>query len=66
MESAPEEVVPEGPIGEATGPVELPRMVLHTTQASARATRLVMAFTFLVLGALVLLTLIGPHIPAGE
>ena len=47
MESAPEEVVPEG-------------------QASARATRLVMAFTFLVLGALVLLTLIGPHIPAGE
>jgi hypothetical protein len=34
--------------------------------ASARATRLVMAFTFIVLGALVLLTMIGPHIPAGE
>ena len=64
--SPPEqEVLPEGPIGEATGPVELPRAKLRTVFASERATRLVMAFTFLVLGALALLTMIGPHVPAG-
>ena len=66
MESTPEEVAPEGPIGDATGTVELPRMALRTTEASARATRLVMVFTFVVLAALLLLTLIGPHVPAGE
>jgi hypothetical protein len=57
---------PAGPIGDATGPVELPRMMLRTPFASARATRLVMGFTFIVLAALALLTMIGPHIPAGE
>lgn len=57
---------PAGPIGEATGPVELPRAELRSTEASARATRIVMTFTFVVLAALALLTLIGPHIPSGE
>lgn len=61
-----EEDLPEGPIGEATALVELPRAAIRTPFASAAATRLVMTFTFLVLGVLVLLTLIGPHIPAGE
>jgi len=60
------EELPAGPIGEATGPVELPPMVLRTPFASALATRAVMAFTFIVLSVLALLTLIGPHIPAGE
>lgn len=63
---AEEEDPPEGPIGEATAPVELPRALLRTRFASAGATRFVMAFTFIVLGVLVLLTLIGPHIPSGE
>jgi hypothetical protein len=62
----PEVEEPVGPIGEATGVVELPRAVHRSPFASARATRLVMAFTFIVLGALLLLTIIGPHIPAGE
>lgn len=66
IQSAPEEVLPEGPLGEATGPVELPRVVLRSSEASARATRIVMTFTFVVLAVLVLLTMIGPHIPAGE
>jgi hypothetical protein len=58
--------LPAGPIGEATGPVELPRAVIRTAFASERATRLVMAFTFIVLAALALLTVIGPHVPSGE
>jgi hypothetical protein len=66
VEAPPREELPVGPIGEATGPVELPRMLLRTPFASARATRLVMGFTFVVLAILALLTMIGPHIPAGE
>lgn len=54
------------PIGVGTAPVELPRARLRTRFASARATRVVMTFTFIVLAALMLLTVIGPHIPAGE
>jgi hypothetical protein len=69
--SAPDEEdlpegLPAGPIGEATGRVELPRAATRTSFASDRATRLVMSFTFIVLGVLVLLTLIGPHVPSGE
>jgi hypothetical protein len=64
--SAPEADLPAGPIGEATGPVELPRAAVRSSFASERATRLVMSFTFIVLGVLFLLTLIGPHVPAGE
>jgi hypothetical protein len=61
------EDLPEpGPIGVGTAPVELPRALVRTPFASARATRLVMTFTFVVLSVLALLTLIGPHIPAGE
>jgi hypothetical protein len=63
--SPPTEAPPAGPIGEATGPVELPRARLRTPFASERATRLVMSFTFIVLAVLVLLTLIGPHVPSG-
>lgn len=55
-----------GPIGEGTGPVELPQAVVYTPFASATATRVVMTFTFIVLAALAVLALVGPHIPAGE
>jgi hypothetical protein len=61
-----EDEPPAGPIGEGTSPVELPLAKLHSPFASARATRLVMAFTFIVLGVLALLTMIGPHVPTGE
>jgi hypothetical protein len=61
-----DEALPAGPIGEGTSPVELPRAVLRTRFASDRATRFVMTLTFVVLAVLVLLTLIGPHVPAGE
>jgi hypothetical protein len=46
--------------------VELPKAQVRTTEASARATRWVMTFTWVVLGILALLCAIGPHIPAGE
>ncbi len=46
--------------------VELPEARLESPEASARATRWVMTLTFIVLAALVLLCLIGPHIPSGE
>lgn len=45
---------------------ELPQAIVRTTEASARATKIVMTFTFVMLLALLLLTMIGPHIPAGE
>ena len=47
-------------------PVTLPKATLRNRFASARATKWVMAFTFAILAILVLMTLIGPHIPAGE
>ena len=56
----------EGPIAPGTEVVELPRAAVRTTQASARATRIVMGFTWFVLAVLALLTLIGPHVPSGE
>jgi hypothetical protein len=55
-----------GPIGDGTGPVELPQAVVRTPFASAAATRVVMTFTFVVLAVLAVLALVGPHIPAGE
>lgn len=64
--SPSEQDLPAGPIGEGTDPVELPRATVRTAFASERATRLVMAFTFIVLAALALLTVIGPHVPSGE
>jgi hypothetical protein len=51
---------------EQAGPVQLPQATLQSPEASARATRWVMILTFLVLAALVVLTVVGPHIPAGE
>ena len=44
----------------------LPRATLRSSQASALATRIVMTVALLMLGALFLICLIGPHIPAGE
>jgi len=46
--------------------IELPRAEVRTVFASARATRWVLTFVFVVLGVLTLLCMIGPHIPAGE
>jgi hypothetical protein len=48
------------------GPVSLPRAELRSTEASAVATRWVMRATLLLLLALLILCLVGPHIPAGE
>jgi hypothetical protein len=44
----------------------LPRAELRSHEASAGATRWVMTLTFVVLAALVILCVVGPHIPAGE
>ena len=46
--------------------VSLPKASWHTNLASARATTLVYWFVGLTLLTLVLLTVIGPHIPSGE
>ena len=47
-------------------PVMLPKASLWSNLASARATKWVLGFVAFVLLALLLLTLIGPHIPSGE
>ncbi len=65
------ELDPDGPpIGEATAVVEMPRRipfaVWRTNQASSRATKIVMTATWIALAILLLMCLIGPHIPAGE
>jgi len=39
---------------------------VRTVFASARATKWVLTFVWIVLGVLALLCAIGPHIPAGE
>ncbi|MFN0249734.1 MAG: hypothetical protein ACKV2T_22825 [Kofleriaceae bacterium] len=46
--------------------VELPKAELLTNEASARSVKWVYIFTAVVLFALVVLTVVGPHIPAGE
>lgn len=51
---------------EQAAPVMLPKATLESPEASARATRWVMILTFIVLAALVVLTVVGPHIPTGE
>jgi hypothetical protein len=58
--------LPAGPNSDATGPVELPRAVLQSSEASARATRIVMGLTWFMLAVLAILCMVGPHIPAGE
>jgi len=47
-------------------PVSLPRAIWVTHLASARATKIVMWFVGITLALLVVLTLVGPHIPSGE
>jgi hypothetical protein len=49
----------------AVDAVGLPRVRVRTNQASGRATRIVLTLTWIMLAILVLLCLIGPHIPAG-
>jgi hypothetical protein len=47
-------------------PVALPKAVWVTNLASARATNFVMWFVFVTLALLLVLTVVGPHIPSGE
>jgi hypothetical protein len=63
--SAEPEVFDE-PLPPTVDPVSLPRAILRSNEATARATRIVMTVTWIVLAALVILTLVGPHIPSGE
>jgi hypothetical protein len=56
--------VPEGMTSEEAA--ELPRAFLRSDEATARSTKWVMTFTFVMLFLLVALCMIGPHIPAGE
>lgn len=59
--------VPEAiELPEVAQAIELPQAQLRTRFASARATRWVLTFVWIVLGVLALLCAIGPHIPAGE
>ncbi len=46
--------------------VSLPKATWRTHLASARATKIVYWFVFLTLAMLLVLTLVGPHIPSGE
>jgi len=46
--------------------VALPTAKLRSPEASAVATRWVLLLTFVVLAALVVLCMVGPHIPTGE
>ena len=57
-EAEPVELPPKAQV------VELPKV--DPDQASARSTRWVMWFMVAVLLALVVLTVVGPHIPSGE
>ena len=54
-----------GPIDEASGPVELPRVKVLAPEASAFATKWMLRITLLMLLALALLCAIGPHLPSG-
>lgn len=64
--------VPAGQLAAGTEPLaldgasELPVAIVRTSEASARATRIVMTLTFVMLAVLALICAIGPHIPAGE
>lgn len=46
--------------------VQLPRAELRTNEASARSVKWVYILTAIVLFALIVITAVGPHIPAGE
>ena len=45
---------------------DLPRAILRSPEASARSTKIVMTFTWIMLAVLALICAIGPHIPSGE
>lgn len=55
---------PTEAVGDDAG--ELPRAVLRSTEASARSTKIVMTFTWIMLAVLALICAVGPHIPSGE
>ena len=44
----------------------LPRAVMLSDEPTERATKWTMAYVFVVLALLAVLTAIGPHIPSGE
>jgi len=60
------EVFSEPVLPPEADPVSLPKATWRTHLASARATKLVYWFVFLTLGLLLVLTIVGPHIPSGE
>lgn len=60
------EVFSEPALPPEAGAVSLPKATWHTNLASSRATTLVYWFVGLTLLSLMLLTVIGPHIPSGE
>jgi hypothetical protein len=47
-------------------PVELPRAILRSEEATARATKWTMTYVWIVLALLAVLSAVGPHIPSGE
>jgi hypothetical protein len=49
-----------------TDPVSLPKAKVRTRFASERATHIIMGITFFMLLVLVILTVVGPHVPSGE
>jgi hypothetical protein len=61
-----DEPPPPVELPEQAGAVMLPPATLRSPEASARATRWVMILTFIVLAALLVITVVGPHIPTGE
>lgn len=60
----PVEVVVATPEGEKV--IQVPRAELRTNEASARSVKWVYILTAIILFALVVITAVGPHIPAGE
>ncbi len=60
----PVEVVVESEDGQKV--VHIPRAELRTNEASASSVKWVYILTAVVLFALIVITAVGPHIPAGE
>jgi hypothetical protein len=56
--------IPEGMSPEEAA--ELPRAFLRSNEATARSTKIIMTFTFVMLFILIAICMIGPHIPSGE
>lgn len=57
---------PEPPAREAPSGSALPKALWVTNLASERATKLVYLFVAFTLLLLLVLTVVGPHIPSGE